>query len=273
VGNSLTLTATGDTSANPVTFTSTTPTVCTVSGNTVRLDAVGTCTVTANQAGNSTSTVVATITVTPVPATTVSSTLVTSETPSTPPPSRACPNITEDNGVYIVSGACDAKGEVFDKPVRILPGASISNVTFNNKVDNQGLVSNVTIGENGEVTGGMLSGSVTSQGNVCDVQFVGSSFIGGTVCGKIQSDSKVGACLKEVTAWTDTVITGCVEKQNQSIKVTNTGSGTTGNTAGGSETTTGNTAGGSETTTGNTAGGSETTTGTTDYDNCKRYLY
>jgi len=47
------LSATGGNSGNPVTLASTTPTICTVSGNTfLELIAVGICTVTANQAGN-----------------------------------------------------------------------------------------------------------------------------------------------------------------------------------------------------------------------------
>ncbi len=236
VGNSLTLTATGDTSANPVTFTSATPTVCTVSGNTVRLDAVGTCTVTATQAGSATSTVVATITVNPVPAAT---TVTTSPTVTEPPvslPVPGCPGITEENGVYLVSASCDANGYIFDKPVVVKRGVSLSNATFNNTVDNQGLASNVTIGEKGEVKGGMLSGSVKNQGKVCDIEFVGDSFVGGTVCGKINNASKVGACLilENVTVLPDTTFKGCVKKKDQAIMVDmveDTGSETTGNTS------------------------------------------
>jgi hypothetical protein len=52
-GESYTVTATGGGSGNPVVFTSATKTVCTVSGSTVSLKALGTCTIDANQAGNS----------------------------------------------------------------------------------------------------------------------------------------------------------------------------------------------------------------------------
>ncbi len=48
----LTLTATGGASGNPVTFASITSGVCTVSGTTLTLVSAGTCTVTADQAGN-----------------------------------------------------------------------------------------------------------------------------------------------------------------------------------------------------------------------------
>ncbi|MCF6225569.1 MAG: hypothetical protein L3J22_04600 [Xanthomonadales bacterium] len=51
VGESSTLSATAD-SGLTVTFGTSTPTICTVSGNTVSLDAAGTCTVTADQAGD-----------------------------------------------------------------------------------------------------------------------------------------------------------------------------------------------------------------------------
>ncbi|MDD2775368.1 MAG: lectin like domain-containing protein [Gallionella sp.] len=46
--------ATGGASGNPVTFTSLTPTICSVVGNTVTGIAVGSCSIAANQAGNST---------------------------------------------------------------------------------------------------------------------------------------------------------------------------------------------------------------------------
>ena len=46
------MSATGGASGNPVTFSSLTTGVCTVSGNTVTLVAAGTCTIAANQAGN-----------------------------------------------------------------------------------------------------------------------------------------------------------------------------------------------------------------------------
>ncbi|MDS4031021.1 MAG: IPTL-CTERM sorting domain-containing protein [Candidatus Contendobacter sp.] len=51
VGGSATLSATGGGSGNPVVFGATPPAICTVSGATIRYGAVGTCTVTADQAG------------------------------------------------------------------------------------------------------------------------------------------------------------------------------------------------------------------------------
>src|ERR1051326_6840253 len=51
-GPTYTVTATGGGSGNPVTFTSSTPAVCSLSGSTVSFVAVGTCTIAANQAGN-----------------------------------------------------------------------------------------------------------------------------------------------------------------------------------------------------------------------------
>ncbi len=47
-----TVSATGGGSGNPVTFSSTTPTTCSVSGSTVTLEAAGSCTIAADQAGN-----------------------------------------------------------------------------------------------------------------------------------------------------------------------------------------------------------------------------
>lgn len=52
VGDSYTVSATGGKSGNPVVFSSLTGSVCTVSGTSVALNAAGTCTVAADQAGN-----------------------------------------------------------------------------------------------------------------------------------------------------------------------------------------------------------------------------
>jgi hypothetical protein len=52
VGGTYTVSATGGGSGNAVTFTSLTPTVCSVAGNAVSLDAGGTCTIAADQAGS-----------------------------------------------------------------------------------------------------------------------------------------------------------------------------------------------------------------------------
>lgn len=46
------LNATGGNSGNPVTFSTNTPAICTINGNTARMQAAGLCSITANQAGN-----------------------------------------------------------------------------------------------------------------------------------------------------------------------------------------------------------------------------
>ncbi|ALN86626.1 autotransporter beta-domain protein [Lysobacter capsici] len=51
-GGTFALSATGGASGNPVVFASTTPAVCTVAGGTATIVAAGTCSLTANQAGN-----------------------------------------------------------------------------------------------------------------------------------------------------------------------------------------------------------------------------
>ena len=51
-GATVALTATGGASGNPIIFTSNSPSVCTVSGSTATIVAAGTCSITANQAGN-----------------------------------------------------------------------------------------------------------------------------------------------------------------------------------------------------------------------------
>ncbi len=61
-GGTFALTATGGASGNAVTFASTTPAICTVSGATATIVAVGSCTLTANQAGNANYTAAAQVT-------------------------------------------------------------------------------------------------------------------------------------------------------------------------------------------------------------------
>ncbi|MGJ7902800.1 autotransporter domain-containing protein, partial [Lysobacter sp. 1R34A] len=51
-GGTFTVSATGGASGNPVVFAGTTPAVCTISGNTVSIVSAGTCSLTADQAGN-----------------------------------------------------------------------------------------------------------------------------------------------------------------------------------------------------------------------------
>jgi hypothetical protein len=88
-GGTVTLTATGGGSGNPVTFTSWTPSVCAVSGSTATLSAPGTCTIAANQLGNANylaaQQVTRSFTVTPVFTLTVTPTSQ-SETPPTAAP-------------------------------------------------------------------------------------------------------------------------------------------------------------------------------------------
>lgn len=88
-GGTVTLTATGGGSGNPVTFTSWTPSVCAVSGSTATLSAPGTCTIAANQLGNANYSAAPQVTqsfkVTPVFTLAVTPTLQ-SETPPTAAP-------------------------------------------------------------------------------------------------------------------------------------------------------------------------------------------
>ncbi len=72
----LTLSPTGGASGNPVTLVSTTPNVCTVSNMTLTIVGAGTCTVTADQAGNADYNA----------ATTVTQNMTINATPVTPPP-------------------------------------------------------------------------------------------------------------------------------------------------------------------------------------------
>ncbi len=209
VGDQMPLTATGGASGQPVTYSSTTPTICTVSGDKVIFRAAGICTVTADQAGNdqydAAPTVTASLTVQANSATTA-----TSSNSQTGLETVYC-NFTERDGIEILPGPCNAHGQVFSKPMQIESGGSLSEAILDSKVNNRGLISSSTIASEGTVNCGLFTGVIKNEGTLTNFEFIGNSFEGGTVGGNIQNSAKFNVCLKDITLLPGTIITeGCV---------------------------------------------------------------
>ncbi len=211
VGEHTTLKATGGNSGNPVTFATTTPAVCAVSGNVVTFLAVGTCTIIANQVGNDeyqdASPEITQIEVHAQGSQTSPPIADSTTTPVSTVNSLNCA-MTDTAGITTIRGLCDARGKVFSTPIVIDRDATLSNAVFASSVDNHGWISNSKITSTGEVKGGILTGRIDNQGIVQDFEFKGSSFTGGTVGGVIQNTSTVGGCLQDVTLLPNTTLTG-----------------------------------------------------------------
>ncbi|MDM8566988.1 choice-of-anchor D domain-containing protein [Candidatus Halobeggiatoa sp. HSG11] len=70
--------------------------------------------------------------------------------------------------------------------------ASISGGELAGNIDNQGLISQVSIQSGTIVTGGKFSGYIKNAGTIADFEFVGASLIGGTLAGTVHNNSTIG---------------------------------------------------------------------------------
>lgn len=75
---------------------------------------------------------------------------------------------------------------------------SISNVTCEGEVKNNGFMSNLTLSPSATLTGGILSGTITNQGTITDIQFLGIVLEGGTLAGTLTNASRIGGTIKNV---------------------------------------------------------------------------
>jgi hypothetical protein len=82
-------------------------------------------------------------------------------------------------------------GQAITDDMNIEENRSISHAVFEgNVVENEGLISNSTIGASTTLTGGKLTGTITNEGTIADIHFVGSKLEGGTLSGNIVNNSK-----------------------------------------------------------------------------------
>jgi hypothetical protein len=128
---------------------------------------------------------------------------------STPVPTPTPRNIPTD--VFVFSESINMGGKTQKEESFIKESVSISNVVFEADVENHGLVSGATIAFGVTLSGGELTGTITNEGTINDVFFVGSKLSGGTLGGTIineNSRSEVGGIIKNVQLAGDAIIKG-----------------------------------------------------------------
>lgn len=84
----------------------------------------------------------------------------------------------------IVQGTCNVKGQTIAN-ANITKRGNISNVLLSGNITNAGWISNATVQEGAVVTGGVMTGFITNNGRIADIQFRGASIIGGQLSGNI----------------------------------------------------------------------------------------
>ena len=97
-----------------------------------------------------------------------------------------------------VSSSCNAGEQTFTGEVEVKENASVAQATFEDDVDNKGMISNSTVGPDATLTGGKLTGTIINEGTIADVNFVGAKLSGGTLSGTVVNNSKVGGVIKDV---------------------------------------------------------------------------
>ena len=103
---------------------------------------------------------------------------------------------------------CDVEQQIFPIDINVGETASISHALFEANVENQGLISNSIIEENATLTGGKLTGNITNQGTITDIEFVGAKLSGGTLSGTIVNNSKIGGAIENVQLTSGTTLSG-----------------------------------------------------------------
>ncbi|MDM8569014.1 Calx-beta domain-containing protein, partial [Thiotrichales bacterium HSG1] len=86
--------------------------------------------------------------------------------------------------------------------------ASVSSGILVGKMENRGWVSNLTIQEGGELTGGFVTGYIKNNGIMTNFDFRGASIIGGTLGGVIINNSPITGIFEDVYLEADTRIIG-----------------------------------------------------------------
>ena len=107
----------------------------------------------------------------------------------------------------VINRLCRNSGRVL-KDITIGPEGNISGGTLTGQIKNQGLVSQVLIEAETVLTGGKLSGYVTNDGTLVNIEFVGAKLTGGILSGKIKNTSQVGGVIKDVRLAKDAQIIG-----------------------------------------------------------------
>ncbi len=85
---------------------------------------------------------------------------------------------------------------------------TLAHPTPTGTVENDDWLSNTTIQTGATVKGVVLTGYITNEGTLIDIEFVGAVLKGGTLAGKIVNNSRVAGKIPEVKLTAGTTITG-----------------------------------------------------------------
>jgi len=108
------------------------------------------------------------------------------------------------------SQSCEINEQEFIDPVVVEEDVTVADSTFENDVENHGVISDSTIGQGATLNGGTLTGSITNEGVIADVNFVGDELSGGTLAGTVTNNSQVGTIYNVYLADDSTIIDGKV---------------------------------------------------------------
>lgn len=117
--------------------------------------------------------------------------LLISPPPVLLPPVPICPT----SGT--INEYCRGDGKTMT--VNIGPLGHLSDAVLEGTIPNEGWLSNITVKLGATVKGGVVTGYITNQGTMSDIDFVGAKLKGGTLSGNITNSSKIGGTLVDVT--------------------------------------------------------------------------
>jgi hypothetical protein len=86
--------------------------------------------------------------------------------------------------------------------------AKVSGGQLAGAIDNQGLVSQVTIQPGTVLEGGKLSGYIINHGTLKNFEFVGAQIVGGTLAGQVINNSSIGGTFKDIHLAADAHLIG-----------------------------------------------------------------
>jgi alpha-tubulin suppressor-like RCC1 family protein len=127
--------------------------------------------------------------------------------PPPAPPVIIYPPICTTNSATLDT-TCHGNYQTLTGDHKVEKWANISNLVITGTVENEGWVSNTTIQAGATIKGGVLTGYITNEGTLVDIEFVGAVLKGGTLAGKIINNSRVGGKIQNVKLAAGTKITG-----------------------------------------------------------------
>jgi len=119
-------------------------------------------------------------------------------------PFPAIPNCPSTGAI---NGMCNNHEQVL-KNATIGSDVSVVGGRFEGNIENQGIVSQVTVETNAVLKGGKLTGYIVNKGTLTDFEFVGASVTGGILSGAIINNSQVNGVFIDVHLAENTRIDG-----------------------------------------------------------------